>query len=95
MFFFKAFAREKRGSDFEDRMKEPNRYDHIFKIKTKKQKTDIDKYSFLNRTKNDWNKLPKTPASTLTERKFRLNRNFLVEVMGKQSDPQPVKNKLK
>jgi hypothetical protein len=32
--------------------------DHYQKIRAKKQITDIVKYSFVNRTITDWNKLP-------------------------------------
>jgi hypothetical protein len=35
-----------------------SREDHNCKIRTRKQRTDIGKYSFLNRTIIDWNQLP-------------------------------------
>jgi hypothetical protein len=49
-------AWEARG----DRILRPcylSREDHNCKIKTRKQRTDIGKYSFLNRTIIDWNQL--------------------------------------
>jgi hypothetical protein len=35
-----------------------NRDDHDRKIRTRKQRTDIGKYSFVNRTVKLWNNLP-------------------------------------
>jgi hypothetical protein len=35
-----------------------SREDHNRKIRSRKQKTDIGKYSFLNRTIINWNQLP-------------------------------------
>jgi hypothetical protein len=35
-----------------------SREDHNCKIRTRKQITDIGKYSFLNRTITNWNQLP-------------------------------------
>jgi hypothetical protein len=34
------------------------RVDHVQKIRNRKQRTDIRKYSFVNRTIKNWNKLP-------------------------------------
>jgi hypothetical protein len=34
------------------------RGDHRFKIKLRQQRTDVGKFSFLNRTIVDWNQLP-------------------------------------
>ncbi|KAJ4451170.1 hypothetical protein ANN_02612, partial [Periplaneta americana] len=47
--------------DITARLEKPTYYgrnDHDFKIKCRKQKTDVGKFSFLNRTINDWNDLP-------------------------------------
>jgi hypothetical protein len=35
-----------------------SRDDHGRKIRGRKQKTDVGKYSFVNRTIKDWNRLP-------------------------------------
>jgi len=35
-----------------------SRVDHVRKIRDRKQRTDIGKYSFVNRTIKDWNQLP-------------------------------------
>ena len=35
-----------------------SRVDHIRKIRDRKQRTDIGKYSFVNRTIKNWNQLP-------------------------------------
>jgi hypothetical protein len=42
----------------------PSREDHNWEIRTRKQSTDIGKYSFVNRTIINWRKLPADlPAS--------------------------------
>jgi hypothetical protein len=35
-----------------------SRGDHIWKIRTRKQRTDVGKYSFVNKTIKSWNQLP-------------------------------------
>jgi len=35
-----------------------SRDDHSQKIRTRKQRTDVGKYSFINRTIKSWNQLP-------------------------------------
>jgi len=44
--------------------------DHNRKIRTRKQRTDVDKYSFVNRTIKSWNQLP---ASLLASFPCKLN----------------------
>jgi hypothetical protein len=44
-----------------DRLRRPyylSRVDHVRKIRDKKQRTDMGKYSFVNRTIKNWNQLP-------------------------------------
>jgi len=44
-----------------DRLQAQNylsRVDHHWKIRARKQRTDIGKYSFMNRSITDWNQLP-------------------------------------
>jgi hypothetical protein len=50
-----------------------SRVDHDRKITSRKQKTDIGKYSFVNRTMQLWNKLPSGALGTLSckSRNFR------------------------
>jgi hypothetical protein len=44
----------------------PGRVDHDRKIRSRKQKTDIGKYSFVNRTIQLWNQLPANVLGTLS-----------------------------
>ena len=51
-----------------------SRGDHNWKIRTKKQRTDVGKYSFVNRTVKSWNQLPASllesfPCKLITFRK--------------------------
>jgi hypothetical protein len=41
-----------------------SRVDHCWKIRARKQRTDIGKYSFVNRSISDWNKLPEVAIGT-------------------------------
>jgi hypothetical protein len=38
--------------------------DHHWKIRARKQRTDIGKYSFVNRSITDWNLLPEEAIET-------------------------------
>jgi hypothetical protein len=52
-----------------DRSERPcylSRVDHDRKIRSRKQKTDIGKYSFVNRTIQLWNQLPADVLGTLS-----------------------------
>ena len=42
-----------------------SRIDHERKIRSLRQRTDIGKYSFVNRTIQDWNQLPAEVLETL------------------------------
>jgi hypothetical protein len=58
---FKAYTGERAWKAIGDRLERPcylSRVDHDRKIRSRKQKTDIAKYSFVNRTIQVWNKLP-------------------------------------
>jgi hypothetical protein len=51
-----------------DRLQRPNylsRVDHVRKIRSRRQRTDIGKYSFVNRTIRLWNRLPAEVLETL------------------------------
>jgi hypothetical protein len=58
---YKAYTGERAWKAIGDRLQAPsylNRVDHYWKIRAKKQRTDIEKYSFVGRTITNWNKLP-------------------------------------
>jgi hypothetical protein len=52
-----------------DRLQRPyylSRVDHDLKIRSRKQRTDTGKYSFVNRTIQLWNQLPADALGTLS-----------------------------
>jgi len=58
---FKAYSEERAWKLILDRLQGTHylsRVDHERKIKTRRQRTDIGKYSFVNRTIQHWNQLP-------------------------------------
>jgi hypothetical protein len=58
---YKAYTGERAWKAIGDRLQAPgylSRIDHYWKIRARKQRTDIGKYSFVNRSNTDWNKLP-------------------------------------
>ena len=58
---FKANTGRRAWKAIGDRLLKPcyqDREDHNRKIKTRKQRTDVGKYSFVNRTIKSWNQLP-------------------------------------
>jgi len=59
--FFKTYSGERAWKAIGDRLQRPHylsRVDHERKIKSRRQRTDIGKYSFVNRTIQHWNGLP-------------------------------------
>jgi len=57
---FKAYSGEWAWKAIRDRLQRPfcvSRIDHVHKIKDRKQRTNIGKYSFVNRTIKTWNQL--------------------------------------
>jgi hypothetical protein len=57
----KAYCGEKAWKDVGDRLDRPHylsRVDHNLKIRNRSKRTDIGKYSFVNRTIQHWNQLP-------------------------------------
>jgi hypothetical protein len=65
---FKAYSGERAWKAIGDRLKRPhylNRVDHERKIRSRRQRTDIGKYSFVNRIIQDWNQLPAEVLGTL------------------------------
>jgi len=58
---FKGYNGVKACKAIWDRLLKPcykSRDDHNPKIRTRKQRTDVGKYSFVNRTIKSWNQLP-------------------------------------
>ena len=58
---FKAYSGEHAWKPIGERLQLPHylsRVDHERKIRTRRQRTDIGKYSFVNRTIQHWNQLP-------------------------------------
>ena len=57
---FKAYSGERAWKPIGDRLERPHylsRVDHGRKIRSRRQRTDIGKYSFVNRTIQHWNQL--------------------------------------
>jgi hypothetical protein len=66
---FKAYSGEREWKAVRDRIERPHylsRVDHDWKIRSRKQKTDIEKYSFVNRTIHHRNQLPAEVLGTLS-----------------------------
>ena len=65
---FKAYSGERAWKIIGDKLQRPHylsRIDHERKIRSRRQMTDIGKYSFVNRTIQDWNQLPAEVLGTL------------------------------
>jgi hypothetical protein len=63
-----AYSGEWAGRATGDRLQQPHylsRVDHEQKIRSRRQRTDIGKYSFVNKTIQDWNQLPAEVLGTL------------------------------
>ena len=64
---YKGYTGERAWKAIGDRLQAPNylsRVDQYWKIRAGKQRTDIGKYCFVNRTITDWNKLPEGVTGT-------------------------------
>jgi len=58
---FKAYSEERAWKVISDKLQRPHylsRIDHERKIRSRRQRTGIGKYSIVNRTIQDWNQLP-------------------------------------
>jgi hypothetical protein len=65
---FKAYSGERKWKAICDRLQRPhylNRVDHERKIWSRRQRTDLGKYSFVCRTVQDWNQLTAEVLGTL------------------------------
>jgi hypothetical protein len=66
---FKAYTGQRAWKSIGDRLQVPSylsRVEHNWKIRARKQRTDVDKYSFVNRTITDWNHLTEGEIGFLT-----------------------------
>jgi len=64
---FKAYPGKGAWKAIRDRLRRPyylSRVDHVWKIRDRKQRTDIGKYSFVNMTIKNWNQLPAEALGT-------------------------------
>jgi hypothetical protein len=83
---FKSYSGERAWKAIGERLKRPhflNRLDHEHKIKSRRHRTDIGKYSFVNRTIEDWNQLPAEVLETLPCKQNTLKkraRKAIIEV---------------
>jgi len=83
---FKAYSGERAWKATGDRLQRSHylsRVDHERKIRSRRQRTDIGKYSFVNRTIQHWNQLPAEvlgilPCKPITFKK-RV-RNMIIEL---------------
>jgi hypothetical protein len=74
---FKAYKGEKAWKAIEDRLQAPSylsRVDHNWKIRARKQRTDISKYSFVNRTITVWNQPSEGEIGALTGNIFSFRK---------------------
>jgi hypothetical protein len=77
-----------------DRLQRPNywsRVNHDWKIRNRRQRADIRKYSFVNRTIQLWNKLPMNALGTFHSKPntYRKRvRKVISEVKGIQSEEE-------
>jgi len=70
---FKACKGGRAWKTIKDRLQAPSylsRVDHKWKIRARKQRTDVSKYSFVNRTITDWNQLTEGEIGALTGNMF-------------------------
>jgi len=83
---FKSYSGERAWKAIGEKLKRPHylsRVDHERKIRSRRQRTDIGKYSFVNRTIEDWNQLPAEVLGTLPCKQNTLKkrvRKAIIEV---------------
>jgi len=64
---YKAYTGERAWKVIGDRLQAPSylsRVDHYWKTRARKERTDIEKYSFVNRSITDLNHLPERAIGT-------------------------------
>ena len=83
---FKAYSGERAWKNIGDRLKQPHYLSRVYhgrKIRSRRQKTDIGKYSFVNWTIQDWNQIPAEVLGTLPSKLNTLKtrvRKAIIEV---------------
>ena len=83
---FKSYSGERAWKAIGDRLKRPHylsRVDHERKIRGRRQRPDIGKYSFMNRTIEEWNQLSAEVLETLPCKQNTLKkrvRKAIIEV---------------
>jgi hypothetical protein len=78
---FKAYSGERPWKAIGDRLQRPHylsRVDHKRKIRSRRQRTDIGKYSFVNRTIQHWNQLLAEVLRTLPCKPVTLVKSHLI-----------------
>ena len=86
---FKAYFGERAWKAIGDRLQRPNylsSVDHERKIRKRRQRTDIGKYSFVNRTIQLWNWLPAEILGTLPRKTnaFRKRVRRVINVVNRR-----------
>jgi hypothetical protein len=64
---YKAYTGKRAWKAIGNRLQVPSylsRIDNYWKIRARKQRTDIENYSFVNRFITDWNQLPEVTIGT-------------------------------
>jgi hypothetical protein len=61
---YKAYTGKRTWKAIGDRLQALSYFDHHWKIRARKQRTDIGKHSFVNRSITDWNQLPEGVIGT-------------------------------
>ena len=82
---FKAYSGEQAWKPIGDRIQRPHyliRVDHERKVGSRRQRTDIGKYSFINRTIQHWNQLPAEVLGTLPWKPITLKKRVRKAIIG-------------
>jgi len=76
---YKAYTDERACKAIGDRLQVPSylsRVDHYWKIRARKQRTDVGKFSFVNGSITDSNQLPKGVIGFLTVKRIFSKRGL-------------------
>jgi hypothetical protein len=93
LFLFKAYTGERAWKAIGDRLQAPSylsRFDHNWKIRARKQRTDVCKYYFVNRTITDWNQLTEVEIGAVTGNTYSF-RKRVWKVSRSEGDKSEVK----
>jgi hypothetical protein len=78
------YSRERAWKTIGDRHQRKiflSRLDHLRKIWSRGQRTDLGKYSFVNRTIQDWNQLPCNVFEQVPCKQLAFNRKAKKEIL--------------